>query len=500
MNKKLKSRIVKNSAWALISSVIGRVGSLLFTIILARFLLPEKYGIYSIVFSVGMIFITFTDLGIDRTFIRYLSYSLSHDKKKTNAYYRYLLRIKIILALTAAVALAVLAYPIATLVFRNAGLFYPLLAAAFYIFVLTFEGFYSSIFYSIERVDCLSMRDILSQSLKIILALGLFIFVSSSYQLVGVFAVLTLTSIVAALLAYFYTKKLNPEIYIKKDVEIDKKKVIRFVGFLTIASISGILFSYIDSIMLGLYVSPEFVGFYRAAFSLVFGVAGLLGFASIVLMPVFTKTAKNNIQGIFSAALRYISILSIPCTFGLIALGNYFIRLFYGYAYLPSVLPIYFLAFAILPISLTGMIIALFSAEERTAVYAKIFMISSIVNIILNFALITLLVRISPLWASGGAAIATTVSWFFYMAYSSYFAKKEFGIRVDLSKAIRPFIAGVVMFFAIWQFIKIFSDVNILNGMATVLFGMALYFFVLVLLGGVNRADLELMKKIFQKK
>jgi O-antigen/teichoic acid export membrane protein len=53
-------------------------------------------------------------------------------------------------------------------------------------------------------------------------------------------------------------KKLLPKLNSGGGGEIDKKKVSRFVGLLTIATISGVFFSYIDSIMLGFYLGRSF--------------------------------------------------------------------------------------------------------------------------------------------------------------------------------------------------------------------------------------------------
>ena len=71
-----KKNLLKNASWGFASSLANRAGGLIFTIILARFLLPEKFGIYSIVLSVSMLFFTFADLGVNSTFVRYISLAL----------------------------------------------------------------------------------------------------------------------------------------------------------------------------------------------------------------------------------------------------------------------------------------------------------------------------------------------------------------------------------------------------------------------------------------
>ena len=120
MNKKnIKKSIIENSFWSLITSIIGRGGALIFTIILARFLMPERYGIFSIVLSVSMFFYIFADIGINTTAVRFISSSLSKKNKRAGNYYGYLLKLKLTLALTFFLLLVISAYPLSHYVFKN---------------------------------------------------------------------------------------------------------------------------------------------------------------------------------------------------------------------------------------------------------------------------------------------------------------------------------------------------------------------------------------------
>ena len=65
----LKGTIFANSLWNVMASLIGRAGALVFTIIIARALLPETFGIYSLALSIAVFCLTFTDLGINQALI-----------------------------------------------------------------------------------------------------------------------------------------------------------------------------------------------------------------------------------------------------------------------------------------------------------------------------------------------------------------------------------------------------------------------------------------------
>ena len=497
--RQLKKRIVKNSFWSFILSSINRLGALIFTIILARFLMPEGYGIYSIVLSIAMIFYTFADLGVSQSFIRYLSYAISKNKKKIADYHKYLLKIKLILSLIVAFLLLCLSYPISYYIFKNPALLLPLLVSSFYIFILSFENFYTQVFYCLEKIKYITLKESLSQILRIVFAVFVFYFVVSSYQILGIFVGLTLTSLFLFFVVLFYIKKLLPELFIKSEVSINKKRVRRFIGWLTIASISGIFFSYIDAIMLGIFVSPEYVGYYRVVFSLVFGISGLVGFILPVLLPVFTKLNISKTEEVFNKIFRYFTIIAIPSCFGLFVLGKYFIRFLYGYAYLPASLPLYFLSFLIFPMLLVSLFLLLFSAKEKPQIFAKLILITSAINIVLNFIFIKSFLLISPLWATAGAGIATLISWFFYFFASVYVSKKQFNFLIPLKITIKPLIASIIMAGILYSSIYFIKDMNLIFGLIEVLFGATIYLVIMFLIKGIKKEDLNVIKLVYKK-
>ena len=72
-NQNLSEIAIKNSSYSLAAGLIYKFGGLIFTILIARLLLPELFGIYALVLSIVTIFMTFTNLGVDETSLRYIS-------------------------------------------------------------------------------------------------------------------------------------------------------------------------------------------------------------------------------------------------------------------------------------------------------------------------------------------------------------------------------------------------------------------------------------------
>jgi len=495
-----KNNLLKNSFWGFTSSLANRMGGLVFTILLARFLLPEKFGIYTLALSIAMIFFTFADLGVNSTLVRYLSKAISKNKKQASSYYHYLLRLKLLFVISASLLLLILAHPIAFYVYKNPALFAPLLVASLYIFLLSLENFYSQIFYAIEKVNYASLKETIHQILRIALAFPIFYFVAESYQVAGVFTALVLTALVMLLFAWYYTKKLIPDLYKKPGQEINKKRIKIFLGFLTIASISAIFFSYIDSLMLGIFVSPEFVGFYRASFSLVFGVVGLVSFTNTIFLSAFTKLKQSKLSNVLNKAFKYLSIVSIPAVFGLFILGRFFVKALYGVNYLPSTMSLLVLCFLIFPTVSVGLFLSLFSAEEKPQIFAKLILITTGINIILNYIFIKFFLTFSPIHATLGAALATLISWLFYFSVSVRALKKHFDLKLDLKQIINPLIASILMSLVLLISLSKIPNMNLLTGISLILLGFLIYFLTLILLDKELVIELKEFKNILLHK
>lgn len=498
MADNVKKKAIKNSFWNFVVLSVNRFGALFFTLILARLLLPKGFGIYSLALSIAMIFYTFADLGVNQAIVRYLSSSLEKSKNQVSAYYRYLLKIKFFLALASAIALFALSYPLSHWFFNKPELFFPLLAASLYVFILAFESFHSQIFYAIEKVNYISIKEFFRQILRISLALFVLLFVASSYHVIGIFLALALTATLLLLFSLYYLRKLSPEIYKKPQESINKSRVLKFIGFLTIALVSNNFFTHIDSIMLGIFLQSEYIGFYRAAYALVFSAVSFVAFPNAVLLPIFSKLKKSKVTNILNQAFRYMTMISIPIIFGILILGKYFIKLLYGASYSPSTLPLYFLSFLIFPTVGVGLFLSLFTAEEKPQIFAKLIPVACVINIILNFILIKTLLTISPEWATAGAAIATTLSMFFYFFASVYYAKKQNNVALSFKSVTKPLISSIIMVIILCLSIEL-VDISLLSGIMITLIGILVYFVSMLLIKGIVKQDLDLIKILLKR-
>ena len=78
---------IKNSIYQFSTNAFAKIGSLIFTIILARLLMPELFGLYSLTLSTILIFGAISELGVTQTMVRFVSKEFG-EKSPLNSGYR----------------------------------------------------------------------------------------------------------------------------------------------------------------------------------------------------------------------------------------------------------------------------------------------------------------------------------------------------------------------------------------------------------------------------
>ena len=204
----LKNELIKGSFWSFTTTLLAKIGGLILTIILARYLLPDGFGLYSLAFSVAIVFVTFADLGINSATIRYISQEITSNGKKVNSFLKYFLKLKIKVALISSISLLVTSYFLSNFLFHKPELFLLLIFLSFYIFLISIDGFFESLLYIKNRVDLITFKEIIFQVLRISFVFSAFLVLRKGLYLSGAI----LSSVFSALfifLSWFFSVKIS---------------------------------------------------------------------------------------------------------------------------------------------------------------------------------------------------------------------------------------------------------------------------------------------------
>ncbi|MBS3080427.1 flippase [Candidatus Pacearchaeota archaeon] len=499
MENKVTEEIAIGSFWNFILTLSARLGSIFFVIIIARFLMPENFGIYTLAVSIALILLVTIDAGINQTLLKYVAEALNKkDKKLAAASFRFLFKLKLTITIFVSFLLILIAFPLAYYVFRKPPLFLPIVFSSLYILVNSIGSFYSSYFYIIKKLWHVTIKQIIFEVLRILGVLFIFLILAKEQYVMGTISVLSLSMIIAASYLIYNIKKISPFLYEKSNESFNKNKILEFsFYFATIGSLL-IIFGYVDTIMLGIFLEASYVGYYSAALALVTGIWGFLNLSQI-LLPIMSEIKDNEIRKELSKVFKYLSILSIPAIFGIFILGKFFIAFIYGYDYLPAMTPFYVLSFLIFIIPTIEIITPIFYSREKPKIIIKGLIIATILNITLNYFFINTLLKISSSMALVGAAMATVISQSVFLTLLLMRAKKESNISLNIGYTIKPIIASSIMALILFYINSNISDFNIFIGIGEIFLGVIIYFSVILMIKGLKKEDYALFKDLLRK-
>jgi len=422
--------VLKNTIYQTTGSVVAKIGALIFTIILARLLMPELFGLYSLALSTIMLFTSFSNIGIGETFVTFVSKELGkNNKSKAKAYASYLLKIKIIFLIVALLTLLFSTKFISDVYYQKP-LFLALIAGIFYILFFELGNFLGFIFQSTNDFKTVAQKEIIFQFSRIILV-PLAILLSLKYSLSNeevLFYVILMLAFSYLISSLFILSKIKKIDFIRTEKEkLNKNKKDKINQFLLITSVlvfSGIFFSLIDKVMLGRFVEAEYIGYYSAAFGLISALSALIGFSS-VLLPIFSRLDDKKIIKGMRRSIKIFFILGICMFLITLIFAPIGINIAYGKNYVLSIGMLRFLSplLAILP--LISLYNIYFISRRKPIIIAKMLIFSTIINIVLNYILISSFIKYGYLMAVYGAGIATIISQFIYL-FGLMFYKKNF--------------------------------------------------------------------------
>ncbi len=415
--------VIKNSFYQFSTNLTAKLGSFIFTVILARLLLPEMFGLYSLALSTILIFSAVSQLGINQTIIRFLAKELGKKRRKLKAHLLYLGKIKIVLVFFSAVLLLILANYISNNFYQKP-IFLALLAGALYIVFIQIMGFLQSMLQASNYFKSVFKREIIFQISRIILVPLAVIFaikysLSDQVNLMLIILFLAFSLFITSLFLFFDMKKIYlKKLKIEKTNKLQKKQknlINKFLLATATLILSGVFFGNIDRVMLGHFVQPEFIGYYTASFSLIGALTTLIGFAAIVVLPIFSRLKGKKLEQGFKKSIRITFLFSIGAFLATLILAYFVILIVYGKEYLLATNILRLLSLLLFAVPIIAIYQSYYLSQGKPQTVAKILLIATILNIFLNYILITSLLPYGHLAAVYGAGTATIISQGIYL-------------------------------------------------------------------------------------
>lgn len=308
------------------------------SIVIARLLGPQDFGLFSLALVVPTLLQSFTHFGTRTAVTRYVSYHMSIGETEKASRYA---QAAILFSLLAGAMFTIVSYAsaswVSSVLLHRPGLQPYVALASLTIFgqSLLLTGIAASTGWN--SMGRASMSNILQAGLKmtaspILIILGFGV----SGAIVGHAASYVLAGAVSAGLLYAHRVKIGLRSLVS--IVSDAKAMIRF-GFLPfIGNILTGLSIFFISVLLALVADNANVGYYQAATSMVVPITLLTTATASALYPAFSSLhgTKGDTHSAFRMSVKYVGYLIVPFVFLLAATAPDLVNLIYGSSFSPA--------------------------------------------------------------------------------------------------------------------------------------------------------------------
>ncbi len=469
-------KIAKNASFLLVSQIISYIFTFFITMYAARYFGAVGFGIWAIALSITGIFGIIADMGMSTLMVREVSRNLSlADKYLSNT-----LLIKVILSILAVLLIVITVNLIGYSEIEKDVIYIVTVS----VIIGSFSGILGAIFQVTEKMEYIAFSTILS---CVVMLLGTAVMILYKLDILF-FASLNIisSSLIFAYIFIMYLRKFSlPKI--KIDYSFWKPTIKEAWPF-GITALSGMLYTYVDSVMLSIIQGVEVVGWYNAAYRLMMVLLFIPNAVNVAIFPVmsqFYTSSKNSLKLMNEKYFKYMLILGIPLGAGITILADKIILLIFGSGYTQSITALQILIWTIVLSFAVAPFMQLLQSINKQLILTKISVISVIINIMLNLVLIP---KFSYIGASFATLIASMVATI-YVTSITYELGYGIPVKMVISDLSKVLFATLIMSI----FILYFKELNLflLSIMATLLYFISLY-----IVRCIDEVDLMLLKQL----
>ncbi len=384
--------VARNSLFSLAGQVAVKLLSFAFTVFVVRRLGDATFGRYSTALAYVYLFAIFSDLGLGTYMVR----EIARDRSRLAD----LLSNVIVLRLILSVGTVALIVGSAAASGRPGDVLVGVFVASCMLFAFAIQGPLDSVLIGRERLDYSAVFSVVTQ--LVFVGLGTLVLLRGlSY--VWLLAAQLCSVLTAAALSVVVVRRLSTDGGRRTEdgspppFVLSRPSPRKWPGLVRAALPFGVIgftigLSYhLDTVLLSTYRSDAEVGWYRAAYNLIFTLTMISHAICLSLYPSLMRQRASMSQGLVRAyerALQYLFMLSIPIAVGTTVLAGPIILNLYREGLAPAIVPLRILIW-VLPLlflsEFLGYIVIIADREQRAA---RALIVSTTCNVLLNLLLI----------------------------------------------------------------------------------------------------------------
>lgn len=460
-----KNTLFKNTIYKSMLSMVNIVVPLVIGPYIMRLLDVDLYGLYNRVFADFQMFLAFASFGVYTLGVREIS-KIRNDKEKVSKLFTNLFVISFLSNM-----LVLIIYLIFSLITSTG------LAKVLYL-VMSIQ-IIANVFYvefvneALENYKFITIKSII---VKIIYFLAILLAVRNPHDIVIYAVIVSLTNFLNNIISFIYAKHRISFDFSKIQI---KKYIKPLIAVLVITN-ADLLYSQLDRVMLGRYVSGVSVTVYYTAYYLISTLSAIPYSIINVSIPRLSYLLKNEGKEIYEEKLNNsissLIFIIVPMCLGVFVLSKEAIILYAGKKYLMAIVPLMIACITRIFISLESVMNNLVMyPNNREDRILKVSLTCGISNLIINYLLVLFKI-FSPL-----TALATTglVELTIFIIHYTY-ARKKMNIDVRVfSKKNMTYILLSLLFIPISLIIRSLKLNFYINIIVIVIICSLMYFIVL---------------------
>lgn len=506
----------KSSIIVFVFIILSKLLSYVFRVIIARYFHSEVYGLFSLGTAITECLVAIFLLGLATGVVRFISLYRGEDNIEKIRYVIKVSKITVIISgLIGGLILLIFSNIIAVNIFNEPRLRIYLIFFSLAVPISVIGTFFMSLLQAYEQINWYSfIKSVLFNLVELIALISLiFIFMSLNFDK-GIFYYSIIisyifTHISILIVSYSLCKiKLNSSIKKsnlgKEEGKIITKELFSFSWPLIFVGLVTILFSWIDSFMIGIYKDASAVGIYNVAVP----IALLLTIASqlfvYLFLPIITKEyARGNkylIKELTQQIGKWIFMINLPILMIVFIFPGTIINILFGPEYLSAMWSLRFLSIAMIFNSILFFSQYLLSMIGKTKEILYYLIISTIINIILNMILIPMpiIAGLDNSLGLVGASIATMITYIVWSIITILTAKKHLGIVPIRKKMLMIGIVSIIPTLLIYFIRNLFPKTLIFLILEGLIF-LIVYTILIIITKCLDKNDLMIINAIKNK-
>ncbi len=466
------TRVVKNSGFLFITSIISNFMMFLLTLFTARYLGTYNFGLISTALSVIGIFGVFCDLGLGL----YAIQKVSRDHDLTARYFGTAYVLRLILTV-----ITFIAYVIFSILsgFEGEALGVMVVVGLYMVFN-SFTTFYYSLYQSNEEMHYQTIVNTVYNVGVFVIAL---IFIYLGYNVVWIAAAYPIAMFISFLLCSAIKIRHYPKFVYDFSKDFIKELIINGIPF-GITNVFTSIYFWIAAIILTFVSGSVAVGLFSSAQKLLLVLSAMFILLSNAVFPVMSQLFvddKEKLAQLYKKFMKYMLILSFPIAVGTFIYSADIMRLVFGPQYLDGTICLSILIWAAIFMFLSGTSSTLLGAINKQFFVTKVVMVGAIFSVISNVILISQ-------YSYVGASITSVLTEIVVLILMLY-SLKDTEFKLDATSSIKP-ILQVILANIIMGAILVYFHIPFLIG---VVIAVIVYVVALFVTGAINKEDREII-------